>query len=133
VSNENVELARRVLEAREREGLEALFALYDPEIVWDQHAGPFELVGVYHGHDGVREFWRQWLESFATHHAHPETFIEAGDKVVVGMRIVGRGKTSGIEVEMPRWTVMTIRNALVTRIEVFERKAEALEAAGLQE
>jgi hypothetical protein len=34
---------------------------------------------------------------------------------------------------MPRWTVMTIRNGLVTRSEVFESKAEALDAAGVQE
>ena len=133
MSKKNVEIARRVLNAPEHEGVEALFALYDPQIVWDQRAGPIELVGVYHGHEGVREFWRQWLESFESQKAHPEEFIDAGNKVVVGMRIVGRGKASGIDVEMPRWTVMTFENALVTGIEVFESKAEALRAAGLQE
>jgi uncharacterized protein len=134
MSKENVEIVRRVWEALERRDTEALFALYDPAIVWDQRAGPTELVGLYHCHEGVRQVFREWLESFDTYHAHADTYIDAGnDVVVVGYRVSGRGKASGAEVDMPRWNVYRIRKALVIRVEVFETKAEALEAAGLSE
>jgi hypothetical protein len=49
----------------------------------------------------------------------------------VGLRLRGRGKTSGVEVEMARFNVHRIRNRLAIRVELFETKAEALEAVGL--
>jgi ketosteroid isomerase-like protein len=131
----NVDLVRRVWEAWERRDRDALFALYDPAIVYDPgDAGPMELRSLYHGHDGIRQFFRQWMEPFETFHSCAETFIDAGDKVVVGSRQSGRGKTSGAEVEMPFfWNVYSIRNGLVIRIEVFKTKTDALAAASVSQ
>jgi ketosteroid isomerase-like protein len=134
VSKQNVEIVRRVWAAVERQDTEAVFAFYDPDIVWQDHTGALELQDhSYHGHEGVRQFWREWLEPFETFEAHSEAFIDAGDNVVVGFRLSGRGKASGAQVEWPLWNVYTIRNGLVIRIQAFETKGEALEAAGLAE
>jgi ketosteroid isomerase-like protein len=134
VSEENVEIVRRVMEAWERRDSEALFALYDPAIVWDVSRVGGPITGLYHGHEGVRQYFREWLESFEDYHAQAETFIDAGDSVVVGYRASGRGKASGVEVgNWVFWLVYTIRNGLVTRIQPSENKAQALEAAGLAE
>jgi len=134
MSRENVEVVRRLWEAAERRDRQAVFALYDPAIVWESHeTGAIEREGLYHGHEEVREFFRDWLESFETYRAQADTFIEAGDKVVVGYRVSGRGRGSGIEVDMHRWNVYAIRNGLVVRVEVFKTKPEALEAVGLSE
>jgi ketosteroid isomerase-like protein len=133
MSQENVEIVRRAWEAWERRDMESLFALYDPAIIWDQsRIGPIELRGLYHGHEGVRRFFREWLDPFEAFHAHAETFIDAGDRVVVGVRQGGRGKASGVDIEMPvYWQAYEIRAGLVIRIEVVETQAEALEAAGV--
>jgi hypothetical protein len=56
-----------------------------------------------------------------------------GDNVVVGFRTSGRGKASGAEVEMVGWQVYRIRNGLVIRVQFFETRTEALEAAYLSE
>jgi ketosteroid isomerase-like protein len=66
VSRENVEIVNRVWEAWDRRDMEALFALYDPAIVWESHTGPIELGGPYHGHEGVRHVFQEWLEPFET-------------------------------------------------------------------
>ena len=133
MSRENVEIVRRVWEAAERGDTQAAFAFYDLAIVWEsRYMGPIE-GGVYHGHEGVRQFFRDWLGSFETYRAQAETFIDAGDKVVVGYRVSGRGKGSGVEIEMARWNVYGISNGLVIRVEIFETRAEALEAVGLAE
>lgn len=99
MSQENVELVRA---AWERRDMEALFAFYDPEIVWDQtrYAGG-ELAALYSGHDGVRRFFREWLAPFESYFAHADDFIDAGDAVVVSVRQGGRGKLSGADVAMP--------------------------------
>jgi ketosteroid isomerase-like protein len=82
--------------------MEAIFAFYDPAIVWDQtHYEASELSAVYHGHDGIRRFFGAWLAPFESCRTHPEEFIDAGEAVVVRIRQGGRGKQSGLEVEMP--------------------------------
>jgi ketosteroid isomerase-like protein len=131
MSQQNVEIVRRAWEAWEREDWEPLYALYHPEIVWDASALHGPVRGVYHGHDGVRKYFHEWLESFEAHQARAERFIDAGDDVIVGLRLRGRGKTSGVEVEMARFNVYRIRNGLAIRVELFETEAEALEAVGL--
>ena len=135
MSQENVDLVRAAWDAWERGDMEAIFAFYDPAIVWDQTGfGAHELSAVYHGHDGVRQFFREWLAPFESYYAHAEDFIDAGEAVVVRCRQGGRGKTSGAAVEMPPyWQVYRLRDGLVIRIEVYRVQAEALEAAGLRE
>jgi ketosteroid isomerase-like protein len=134
MSQRNVEIVRRAWEAWEDRDMHALFAHYDPEIVWDQRSGPIELLGLYKGHEGVRKFFREWRDSFENYHAHAETFIDAATNVVAGIRQGGRGKVSGVEIEMPvQWLVYRIRNNLIVRIEAFDVKADALEAAGTEE
>jgi ketosteroid isomerase-like protein len=134
MSQENVEIVRRVWAAVEGRDTEAVLAFYDPDIVWQDRTGALELQDhSYQGHEGVRQFWREWLEPFETFEAHSETFIDAGDNVVVGFRLSGRGKASGAQVEWRLWNVYTIRNGLVILIQAFETEGEALEAAGLSE
>ena len=132
--DENVEIVHRIWDAAERGDTEAAFELYDPAIVLDNSTVPGPLAGRYQGHDGVRRFSAEWREPFAaeTYRAQPEEFIDAGDRVVVGVRLTARGKTSGASVEMSRWHVYTIRDGRVTRIDIFATKSEALERAALE-
>lgn len=133
MSEENLEIVRRFWNAWERGDLETIFGLYDPAIVWVNHGGPVEIRGVYVGYDGVRRVWREWLESFKEVENHPREFIDAGDSVVVSWQMSGRGKASGAPVEQFGWSIHTLRNGLLIRIDVFDTKAEALEALGLSE
>ena len=133
MSQENVEAVRAAWEAWECRDMEAIFSFYDPAIVWDQsHSGPAELSGVYHGHDGIRRFFRDWLAPFESYYAHAEEFIDAEEAVVVRLRQGGRGKQSGAEVEMPPyWQVYRLREGRAVRIEVYSNQGEALKAVGL--
>jgi ketosteroid isomerase-like protein len=134
MSQENVEIVRRLWEAAERQDDQAVFALYDPAIAWESRAlGPLEAGGLYYGHSGVRAFFRDWLEAFDSYTAQAETFVEVGDRVVVGYRVTGRGKGSGVDVEMPRWNIYEIRAGLVSRVDIFASEGDALEAVGLRE
>jgi ketosteroid isomerase-like protein len=134
MSKENMEIVRRAWEAWENGDWEPLYAFYDPAVVWDASELRGPIAGIYHGHEGVRRYFQDWLESFEAHSARAESFIDAGDNiVVVGLRLRGRGKASGVEVDMPRWNLYRIRDGLAIRVELFETEAEALEAAGLHD
>ena len=133
MSQTDVDLVRASWEAWERGDMDAIFAFYDPEIVWDQtRYGGAELASLYHGHDGVRQFFREWLAPFESFYAHAEDFIDAGEAVVVRCRQGGRGKQSGAEVHMPPyWQVYRLRDGRAVRIEVYTNQSEALAAVGL--
>jgi ketosteroid isomerase-like protein len=56
-----------------------------------------------------------------------------GDYVVVTARTGGRGKQSGVAVEMDFSFVLTLRNEKIVEMQIFMREGQALEAAGLRE
>jgi ketosteroid isomerase-like protein len=69
MSRANVEIVRELLDAFARRDHERVFDFYDPEIEWDaSNAAELnaDLASVYHGHDGVRAYWRLWCQLGAT-------------------------------------------------------------------
>ena len=136
MSREGLQVVRRVIEAHERGDLATVFAAYDPGIEWNiarvmAPIGDFE--PVYHGHEGVRAFWRVWFAAWETVSFEYEEFIDAGDSVVSILNQRMRGRTSGAEVEWSSYAqVWTVRDGKIVRVEFFPTRAEALEAAGPQ-
>lgn len=131
---DNVEIVRASWEAWSRGDVAALFEFYDPEVEWDMTKSYVPDMGVFHGHDGIREFFREWQEFFAEYRAEPEQFIGADENVMVRVRQGGRGKASSVDVEMPTyWQVYRLREGRAVRVEIYRDEAEALEAVGLRE
>ena len=60
MSQDNVEIVRASWEAWSRGDTEALLEFYDPEVEWDMTHSYVPDMGVFHGHDGIREFFREW-------------------------------------------------------------------------
>jgi len=63
MSEENVELVRRSLDAVNRRDLEALIALMDHEVRVVSRIAAVE-GGLLRGHEGIRKWWDNWLEAF---------------------------------------------------------------------
>jgi ketosteroid isomerase-like protein len=143
MSQENVELVRRLLEMFAKREHEAVFAYYDEDIEWDVTNLPgraasglaADLSGVYHGHEGVRTYWRRWLQAWAEIEFEVADVLDAGDDVVALIHNQRQwGRRSGIATEMPPYgLVFTIRNGKVVRWRSFSDQRSALEAAGLSE
>ena len=114
---------------------EAAFDCYDAEIEWDASRGDLDTAGVYHGHDGVRDYWRRWLASWEDVEATEVEFVDGGQTVVAlihRQRLRGRG--SGIEVDAPPYALaFALRNGKVVRWVLYPTQTEAQEAAGLSE
>ena len=140
MSEENVELVRRLLDMFANREHEAVFELYDPDIEWDASTnlspgGVDDLAGVYHGHEGVRNYWRRWLSAWKDIQFEVQDVLDADGEVVAlihNQRMWGRH--SGIPVDFPPFgLVFTIRNGKVVRWRSFRDQKSALEAAGLWE
>lgn len=74
----------------------------------------FTAVGgeVYHGHDGPRT-WHRDVEDVGggSVHLELEAFFDLGERTLVLYVLHGRGKHSGVEVEMPAALVARLRDA----------------------
>jgi uncharacterized protein len=133
MSQENVEIVRRCSEFFRSRDFSYLAEVVDPEFVFDVSRNVFN-PGVHRGLDGFRRFIGQVDEMWETFDLEVEELVDGGDRVVTGVRIAGRGRGSGIEVEMHVFNVWTLRGGKVLRYEGgYRDRKEALEAAGLSE
>jgi uncharacterized protein len=85
---------------------------------------------VYRGHDGVMNALGASRAEFDEVDLVPEEFIEAGDKVVVAVHFVGRGRESGFPIDELLYHLWTLRDGRAVRMEVHADRDEALRAAG---
>ena len=132
MSQENVEIARRVIDAFNRRDLDAYLADHDPEVVVDWSQSPGVQAGIYQGHQAVREFWSNFFEMFDRITMSPEEFIESGDHVVVPNRTCFWGR-DGMKVEVQSPVVVTLRKGRIAELRMYRERAEALKAVGLEE
>ena len=65
--------------------------------------------------------------------AEAERFWDKDDKVLVFVRVTGRGQASGAEFEIRIGHLWTVRDGLVVRGRGYGDRSEALEAAGVSE
>jgi ketosteroid isomerase-like protein len=132
MSPENVEIVRAHFDARNRRDLTTLLALWrsDAEIDWSRSRGP--LTGIYRGHRELETFWNEFWSTFAEVQVEAHSFTEAGSEVVVPNTAHIRGR-DGIEVIARSVFVFTVENGQITRLRLFQERAEALEAVGRSE
>ena len=133
MSQENVEVVRRVTDVMDAEGFEAALPVFleaaHPDVEWrEDPAWPGS--ATYRGIEQVRQVI---LDRMATldFDQQTEDLIDVDDKVVVLVRWVGRGKASGAQGEISMAMVWTVREQAIRSIEFFLDRARALEAVGL--
>ena len=134
MSQENVEIVRSGWDAWTRGDIDGIFEAWDPEVVWDLTHFRDWPDRIYRGHEGVRRFLSDWLELWDAYEVGVDAILAApGDRVVALAWQRGKGRESGLPMEMEWAQIATIRGGRVTRVENFDKREEALEAAGLRE
>jgi ketosteroid isomerase-like protein len=130
--HENVELVRRGMEAWNREDLDALMALSDPDVEFASIFAGME-GRTYRGYDGLREYFDDMRDTWSEFHRDIEEMFDAGDdQVVVFFHLRGTARASGVSVDEDVTTVFRLRNGQLYRMVVFRDRDEALKAAGLE-
>jgi ketosteroid isomerase-like protein len=124
MSQENVEVVRRFLLL----GVDEALTYADPEIVWN----PAEEAET-QGHDAVRASLARWKDEWEDYELLPEDFEPQGDRVVATVRLSGRGRVSGVEVDARFYEVFTLHRGKIVRMDQFTERSEALAVAGLAE
>ena len=90
--------------------------------------------GEYFGHQGFgRWLDEDWGTAWSDWSLEPEEFIDAGNTVVVIAHLTATGRGSGLEVKRQDGLVYELRDGKITRLDYYNSKEQALEAAGLKE
>jgi ketosteroid isomerase-like protein len=142
VSAENVELVRRwysllpdlrdVDPADDRTFEDMAFCDYlDESFELRLPSGYPEGQPAFRGREGMAQMAEMLRDSWGEWRFEPERFIDAGDMVVVFVRVVARGGASGVPIELSDAHVVRIRDGRMTLTRVYRDRAEALKAVGL--
>jgi hypothetical protein len=133
MSQENVELLYRVIDAFNRRDLGAYLVLMDPDVeftpyeVWVQGGEP------YRGHAGIRSWWEESFAVLPDLRAEVYEVRDLGDRTFVHGRLHGQGAGSGAPIERTMWLINEWRDGKQVWWSAFGSEAEALQAVGLPE
>jgi ketosteroid isomerase-like protein len=131
MSQENVEIVRRALEAASRLFVDAAF--YAPDLVYRPIAS-FTESAECRGVDELRRFAERFSEAWADDFTINGTSIrDYGDAVISRIEFSGHARASGIEITDRMFKIFWLRDGLIFRIEDFTTREEALNAVGLEE
>jgi ketosteroid isomerase-like protein len=138
MSRENVELVRNLYALElfltaNPDAIDRAFRDYLDEQV-EVHLPPDYPEGepVFRGREGAAQIRTMLQEVWGEWRLEPERFLDAGDRVVVFARLVGKGGASGAPFEMETTHVLTIHAGRVASLHAYRDRSEALEAVGLR-
>lgn len=114
MSQENVDLVRRLYDAFNRKDVPAVMELLHPEIEFHEPEG-LSWGGVYRGHEELQRLFGLMLENFGPEMelVEPEFYDAGEDKVVVRARATARG------VDFPYLELVTIRDGKIAAFDVY--------------
>ena len=144
MSQENVELVRRwygwfadwfdVAPGDDRELIDEAFRTYlderfearlDPDYPEGEQA--------FAGRNGAIQFLTMLREVWGEFRVEPERFLDAGDRVVVLIRVVAKGGASGVPIELETAHVWTVHDGRLRSVRFYRDRSQALESTGLSE
>jgi ketosteroid isomerase-like protein len=126
----NVDVVYELVDAINRADLEAILAVYDPDVDYRPLRAPIQ--GAYAGHAGIREWWADTEENFAAFRLEAKEIRDIGDeRVLAAGKLHVRGRGSGVEASVPSASLIAFRGGLIVALKDYGDPEKALEAAGL--
>jgi ketosteroid isomerase-like protein len=134
MSQENVEVVKRAIDAFNRRDADGLAEFLTPDCEWFP-AMLREVEGMsFQGREGLDEYFAAVSDTWEEFRIVVDEFRPFGDDRVLGLgRIEGRGRGSGVQVETPWAVVYDFDGDKLSRIHAFLGHDEALKAVGLAE
>ena len=131
MSQENVNLSRRAIDAFNRRDLDAFLSLADDEIEIVSRIGAIE--GGLYGHEGARRWWQNWLDVWPDYQIEILDVRDLEDVTLTSLRALAHGAGSQAPFEDTAWQLSRWRSGKCVFWQAFTSREDALEAAGLSE
>jgi hypothetical protein len=125
MSQENLDRARRVYAAFNGRDLDAFLELTHDEVEVESRLVAIE--GAYHGRDGMRRWWTDFLDVMPDYTVEVEAIRDLGDVTLTQLRGRGHGAGSSIPLVETLWQPVMWRDGKCLWWRNFTSEAEALE------
>ena len=133
MSQENVEIVQKAIQAWNQREADLLLSYAAPEIEWTP-AGPAAVErAVYRGYDEVANAYAAVWETWDLFQFEGSQVRDLGDSVLWLGRVKMRGSTSHVELDQEFAAHWILRDGKLIRIQAFLSWREALQAVGLSE
>jgi ketosteroid isomerase-like protein len=131
MSQENLEVPRRMIDAYTRGDIPSFLDELDPDVEWIPIMAVLE-GRVYRGPEGVQQWLAELARDWEYFEPRYEEYRDLGDRVLIFGTWRARGRVSGVELEnQPAAWLYELKDAKVVRMRTFTDRTEALEAAGV--
>jgi ketosteroid isomerase-like protein len=131
VSDEDIALVRKVVDAFARRDPSAMDELLDPEFEFRSVLG--DLSGASYRPGEVERYFADIDEQLADWHTEDETYVEVPDgRVLLIYRVTGHGRQSGIPLEQEMAILYTLRDGKLLSAKTFPQASEGLRETGLE-
>jgi uncharacterized protein len=129
MASPNVEIVRRCNEVFNNGDLDRLMERFAPDAEMRDRGNAPDQPSVLRGREAIRETIEQWTTEFDQFRCDVDAYFEAGEAVICSAHWHGRGKASGIWIDVRQWDVWELVDGKVVRATLGCRtKEEALEA-----
>jgi ketosteroid isomerase-like protein len=130
VSQENVEIVRR-LNALFNEGdVKSAFAFVHPDVRFRDLQSAPDVPQTVRGRHAVGRVWTHWASAYDDFGPEALDYVDAGSWVVMDMRWRGRGKSSGLSVETRQADACRIENGRVVEWVIDSGPADRTQSRG---
>jgi ketosteroid isomerase-like protein len=130
MSQENIDVIRRMYREWNRGDTAALVELFDVEAEVRPALSTFLTSTIYHGHDGVAAWYAETYEPWAELQAEPRRLLDVGERTAVVVWLRARVAGGQVDVDTEIGHVVTIRDGKIVRLDGYEDPEEALAAIG---
>jgi ketosteroid isomerase-like protein len=130
MSLDNVERAYLALDAFNKRDLGVLLTLMDDDVEALPRQSAVE--GVYHGHDGIRRWWKNTFDAIPDFIIEVVEVRDLGDLTISTLNQRGHGSGSATPMDEAIWQVIRWRRGKSIWWSNFRTRPEALEAVGLK-
>ena len=129
------ELAERAYRAFRENDVEALPAIYHPEVALSiEHWEGFPETGPLHGHEGAEELLQMLRGIFGEFDIRLVKFTEIGeDRAFLEVALTLEGKSSGVGLDVSLGQIVEFRDGLIYHVETYYDEDKARRDAGLAE
>jgi ketosteroid isomerase-like protein len=132
MSQENVELVKRLLDAFNAKDLDRFTGLTTPDFEWSPSMVAIE-GEVFVGRAGIEAYFGRMTDGWDSFRVEDGVLRDLGSRVLWSGRLEGRGRISGAPVSAPLDILYELRDGKISSMRSFLDHDDALKAAGLDE
>jgi ketosteroid isomerase-like protein len=125
---DNAGTVRSSYDAFHRRDLDEFLSYHESDVEFKSLV--LEVEGVYRGHDGLRAWWENVVDVFPDWMPQIEDAREAGNRVLLRVRVEGHGTGTGIDLDRHAWNVVEVHDGRITSSAFYRTEDEARQAMG---